>query len=683
MIQGQVNSLRAKAAVETLRRIHEDRKRLSPLLVEFHIGIENHIFDPNLQIETLKIETNLRDATCFSQFAHALGCTPWDYVTDCRLEIAARMLLNSRFKVWQIAKSLGFTSGNSFSRVFTNRFKQNPTEYRENPKMRIPNATLANELINNEQLGRALRSELTRANAESLAYRLRAIESEIKAVYSKLSIPTTSSRYPALGMSFTSNDLTEEVRNEISLYVQHSIAPNQARLYSEALRKSQDKFHHALWLAERVLAFARSTHQSHLIDRSLQDLAVAAHAVDHCHRLLLAQLLSPDIDSDPDLVKAIRRNPAWANHYWWLNRICIKLRNDNPIAAYLEWNHASDNVERLLTQRRDMQFISVANLPELQTRAVVWNLLERLDVACFIDLNESHYLIRLALDACDSGMLDDGLHVLLRIHQGNIFRLQGDIVQASRLSHEAIKDLRDNTDPYIATRVLSIHIDILLERGCTQEALETFEDYMRTASVVRDPEPAWRARLQQAIFLEWQGQCAADLYGTLIEEIERDAIAAPLLLALAKLNRCISLAYHNHGASAEAEFAKIPPFDNGSLELWREYAKALVAESMGNLERARTLYESVVAGFEEIGQGNNSAYVLLHYGLVCLQLGDERAVAAIRTAAEFFASSKVENGRAAAAARAVLAAAKITPELAKKLKCAIRAPCANYISHWD
>ncbi|MCP4549153.1 MAG: helix-turn-helix transcriptional regulator, partial [bacterium] len=102
MFQDQAEALLIKAAEETMKRIREDRARVSPQLKPIIDYIADHLFDVDFQVKRMLSECGVRDHTIPTQFANELGFTPRDYVIECRLEIAARMLRSSDLLVWRI-----------------------------------------------------------------------------------------------------------------------------------------------------------------------------------------------------------------------------------------------------------------------------------------------------------------------------------------------------------------------------------------------------------------------------------------------------------------------------------------------------------------------------------------------------------------------------------------------------
>ena len=119
------------AAVESLERIQLDRakapQRLKPLLAY----IEEHLFDPTLDVNHLKRACGVRDNSVPIQFHSAVGRPPHGYIEDRRLETACRLLADTHLKIWQISELLGYSSIQVFSRAFSRWSGQRPTLFRK------------------------------------------------------------------------------------------------------------------------------------------------------------------------------------------------------------------------------------------------------------------------------------------------------------------------------------------------------------------------------------------------------------------------------------------------------------------------------------------------------------------------------------------------------------------------
>ncbi len=78
--------------------------------------------------DRLEVETEL------FAFSHAFrartGLTPAHFITEVRVEQAARLLATTTLTVTQVAARLGFANGNHFGKVFRRHRHQSPEAYR-------------------------------------------------------------------------------------------------------------------------------------------------------------------------------------------------------------------------------------------------------------------------------------------------------------------------------------------------------------------------------------------------------------------------------------------------------------------------------------------------------------------------------------------------------------------------
>lgn len=81
--------------------------------------------------------SSLASMACLSErqytriFKEVYGTSPIDYVIDCRLTLACRMIKNTQKSMLDISMACGFGDKVSFSRLFKNRYHITPGEYRK------------------------------------------------------------------------------------------------------------------------------------------------------------------------------------------------------------------------------------------------------------------------------------------------------------------------------------------------------------------------------------------------------------------------------------------------------------------------------------------------------------------------------------------------------------------------
>ena len=139
------------AAVKTLERIRRDRgrvvRRLQPLLQH----IEEHLFDPGLDVNQLKRSCGVRDNSVPIQFHAQIGLPPHAYIEECRLRTGCRLLRDTELKIWQIADLLGYSSIQVFSRAFSRWASMRPTGFRR--KARREGIAIPSRVVKAQQEG--------------------------------------------------------------------------------------------------------------------------------------------------------------------------------------------------------------------------------------------------------------------------------------------------------------------------------------------------------------------------------------------------------------------------------------------------------------------------------------------------------------------------------------------------
>ncbi len=92
--------------------------------------INNHIDDPNLNVEMLGQEVGISRAHLHRKMKDMIGVSPSDFIRTIRLRKACELLKETDNDVTQIAYSIGFTSQTHFSTAFKKFMGMSPSEYR-------------------------------------------------------------------------------------------------------------------------------------------------------------------------------------------------------------------------------------------------------------------------------------------------------------------------------------------------------------------------------------------------------------------------------------------------------------------------------------------------------------------------------------------------------------------------
>ncbi len=216
MFRDQAVEIGIQAAEATLERIRKDRRRASAQLQPILQHIEDHLLETSLQVQSLRRELGIRDEAVSQRFAAELGLTPWAYVVDCRMEVGARMLLNSDLKSWRITTTVGYGSGDSFGRAFKRWSGQTCGQYRKNPQKKIEAPRLDDELLSSDELSQALAGELSFERAEVLVHRLELARDHLLTIYPGLRpAPAAVTPPPVLGADFVETTMAESLWKKV------------------------------------------------------------------------------------------------------------------------------------------------------------------------------------------------------------------------------------------------------------------------------------------------------------------------------------------------------------------------------------------------------------------------------------------------------------------------------------
>ena len=100
------------------RALSAGRQRPSRLVEMARKRIRTTFADPDLHLEGLSAELGVTPNHLSAQFARESDSSFREYVSFVRVEAAKRMLAGTPLKVWEVAEKVGFSSVETFSRVF-------------------------------------------------------------------------------------------------------------------------------------------------------------------------------------------------------------------------------------------------------------------------------------------------------------------------------------------------------------------------------------------------------------------------------------------------------------------------------------------------------------------------------------------------------------------------------------
>ncbi|MCP4547334.1 MAG: helix-turn-helix domain-containing protein, partial [bacterium] len=165
-----------KASTVTLERIREDRLATFGKVKKMLAYLEEHLFDPELDFKRWLQVCGLREHDLGRQFNAQLGLPPVFYLWDARMEVAARLIRDTKLSCVKIAILLGFPDSTTLINGFERWSGFRPTKYRSTTQQVVTEIGLPSEDFNTSKFLRKLLSgDLQPAQAIEFFDRLQAI----------------------------------------------------------------------------------------------------------------------------------------------------------------------------------------------------------------------------------------------------------------------------------------------------------------------------------------------------------------------------------------------------------------------------------------------------------------------------------------------------------------------------
>ena len=165
-------ALLEEAAQESLARIREDRDRVPAKLKPLLEYLEGHLFDQELNVNRLKRACNVRDNSLTLVFHAHVGTSPKSYISDRRLETAAKLLRESDLRIWQISEMVGYSGLSVFGKAFDRWADERPGIYRRRFRKPQFEKNGFEAKIDAEFLAKAVSGSLSDEQANALIRRL-------------------------------------------------------------------------------------------------------------------------------------------------------------------------------------------------------------------------------------------------------------------------------------------------------------------------------------------------------------------------------------------------------------------------------------------------------------------------------------------------------------------------------
>lgn len=114
-------------SIKTMAHTKADEK----FLEELNNVINAHIDDTGLDVELLAKSMNMSRPTLYRKIKTISDLTPNELINISRLKKAAELLVTEKYKISEIAATVGYSSQTNFGRNFLKQFGLTPTHYLE------------------------------------------------------------------------------------------------------------------------------------------------------------------------------------------------------------------------------------------------------------------------------------------------------------------------------------------------------------------------------------------------------------------------------------------------------------------------------------------------------------------------------------------------------------------------
>lgn len=114
-----------------MNAMEDANSRFSQVVRDAKIFIAQHIHEPELGLKEIAAQVNFSAAYLNVVFRTETGMTVKQYLIDCRLREAKRLLKDPSVRITEIAQRCGYSNSNYFAKAFKESTGMTPGEYRE------------------------------------------------------------------------------------------------------------------------------------------------------------------------------------------------------------------------------------------------------------------------------------------------------------------------------------------------------------------------------------------------------------------------------------------------------------------------------------------------------------------------------------------------------------------------
>jgi AraC-like DNA-binding protein len=95
--------------------------------------IHEHLFEPSLNVKTVRISCKLRNHNISTQFRRTVGIGIREYIEALRMDAARCLLLNQALEIYLVAVAIGYDCQETFCRAFQRHCGCTASAYRRRP----------------------------------------------------------------------------------------------------------------------------------------------------------------------------------------------------------------------------------------------------------------------------------------------------------------------------------------------------------------------------------------------------------------------------------------------------------------------------------------------------------------------------------------------------------------------
>ena len=114
---------------KNLWKNNKSYNKMSDKIKSMIIYINEH-YAEKISVKQVALAAFVSERECFRIFRECLRMTPTEYIMNYRLQIACRMLVETQETITKISLNCGLGSSSYFSKIFQDRLKCTPTQYR-------------------------------------------------------------------------------------------------------------------------------------------------------------------------------------------------------------------------------------------------------------------------------------------------------------------------------------------------------------------------------------------------------------------------------------------------------------------------------------------------------------------------------------------------------------------------